>query len=51
MWGSDWPVLTLAGSYADWLAQAGALAADLSSSEQMQLFDGTARAFYGLANP
>lgn len=51
MWGSDWPVLTLAGSYADWLAQARALAADLSSSEQMQLFDGTARAFYGLANP
>ena len=30
MWGSDWPVLTLASTYAVWLAQARNLAEDLS---------------------
>ena len=51
MWGSDWPVVNLASSYADWVAQARRLAAGLSSAEQAQLFGGTARSFYGLAQP
>ena len=51
MWGSDWPVVNLASSYADWIAQARRLAAGLSSAEQAQLFGGTARSFYGLAQP
>lgn len=48
MWGSDWPVLHLAGDYDDWLAGAQRLAAPLSASEQGQLFAGTAAAFYDL---
>lgn len=48
MWGSDWPVVNLAGDYGGWAAQARALAAGLSSADTAQLFDGAARAFYGL---
>lgn len=48
MWGSDWPVLNLAADYAGWVAQARSLAAGLFASQAEQLFDGTARAFYGL---
>lgn len=49
MWGSDWPVVNLAGDYANWADQARALAAGLSPQERAQVFGGTARAFYGLA--
>ncbi|MDV6320982.1 amidohydrolase family protein, partial [Chromohalobacter sp. HP20-39] len=31
LWGSDWPVLTMAGSYADWLAISDALLAPFGS--------------------
>jgi hypothetical protein len=31
LWGSDWPVVNLAGAYAKWFAAAEALLADLSS--------------------
>lgn len=48
MWGSDWPVVNLAGDYATWMAEARALTAELSPDEAARLFDGTARAFYGL---
>jgi L-fuconolactonase len=41
MWGSDWPVLTLAGGYADWLNQARSLAG------AEEIFGATARRFYG----
>jgi L-fuconolactonase len=51
MWGSDWPVVNLAGDYGGWLTQAHALAVGLSPAETAQLFDGTARAFYGLGQP
>lgn len=51
MWGSDWPVLTLAGSYAQWQADAGALIGELSPAEQAQVWGGTAQRFYGLAPP
>ena len=48
MWGSDWPVLQLAGSYADWLTLARKLcgAHDISALESV--FSGTAYIFYRL---
>ena len=49
MFGSDWPVLTLAVDYATWLAAAEALTAGLSEAEREQVFGGTAASFYGLA--
>jgi L-fuconolactonase len=48
MWGSDWPVLTLAAGYADWVAISDALLQALSPHERAQVLQGTARRFYGL---
>jgi L-fuconolactonase len=48
MWGSDWPVLTLAGDYAGWFEMAEALTAHLSAAEKAAVFGGTAARFYGL---
>ncbi|WP_044559036.1 amidohydrolase [Azospirillum sp. B4] len=45
MWGSDWPVLNLAGDYAAWLG----MAQDLVPAEaHAAIFGGTARRFYRL---
>jgi L-fuconolactonase len=41
MWGSDWPVLDLAGDYPGWLAMARSLV-----GESRAIFAGTARKFY-----
>ena len=49
MWGSDWPVLTLAGGYDDWVAVSDALLGPLSADERAQVLHGTAQRFYGLA--
>jgi L-fuconolactonase len=46
LWGSDWPVLDLAGGYAKWLAAAEALLADLSADERADVFGGTAARVY-----
>jgi L-fuconolactonase len=46
MWGSDWPVLALAGDYGGWQAQARAL---VPAEHHAAVFDGTARATYGIA--
>ncbi|MBR0552799.1 amidohydrolase family protein [Stakelama marina] len=46
IWGSDWPVLTLAGTYAGWLDQARAL---VPTAHQNAVFGGNARQIYGLA--
>lgn len=46
IWGSDWPVLTLAGSYQGWLAQALDL---VPGSAHGQVFDLNARRVYGLS--
>jgi L-fuconolactonase len=46
MWGSDWPVLNLAGDYPRWLAAAEMLLADLSVDEQEDVFGGTAARVY-----
>lgn len=48
LWGSDWPVLHLAGDrYADWLTVAQRLAAAAGLAPQ-RLFVDAARAFYGV---
>lgn len=48
MWGSDWPVLQLAGTYRDWARQCDVMLARLSDKDRQQIFGGTAARFYGL---
>jgi L-fuconolactonase len=48
MFGSDWPVCTLAANYPDVLAAARDLTAGLSPAEREALFAGTATSVYGL---
>ncbi|MGW4750871.1 amidohydrolase family protein [Streptomyces chartreusis] len=48
MFGSDWPVCTLAATYGEVLAAAGELTAALSDAERTQVFEGTAVRVYGL---
>ena len=46
LWGSDWPVLNLAGDYERWLSASEALLADLSSDEKVAIFGGNAARIY-----
>ena len=48
MYGSDWPVLTLAGGYEDWLGFATRFTASWSEAERSAFFAGTATRVYGL---
>lgn len=48
MFGGDWPVSTLAITYPAWVALVDAAIADLSATEQRQIFRDTARSFYRL---
>jgi len=48
MWGSDWPVVTLAASYSAWSDAADALIAGLTRAEQEAIRGGNAQRFYGL---
>ncbi|MFD8042514.1 amidohydrolase family protein [Streptomyces chartreusis] len=48
MFGSDWPVCTLAATYAEVLDAAAELTAALSGAERTQVFEGTAARVYGL---
>lgn len=48
MWGSDWPVLNLAGDYDGWITQSQRLLRHLSLDEQAQVFGRTAARFYGI---
>jgi len=48
MWGSDWPVLELAASYAQWWTQAQRMLACLSPSDQTSVMGENARRFYRL---
>jgi L-fuconolactonase len=49
MWGSDWPVLLLAGDrYTDWVADAERLAAPADEAARRSLFHDAAVRFYGL---
>ena len=45
IWGSDWPVLALAGSYADWIDQCRRL---IPSVHHERVFDSNARRIYGI---
>jgi L-fuconolactonase len=48
MWGSDWPVVELAGGYARWREAGQDLVAGLEPPERMAVLGGTAAAFYGM---
>ena len=48
MIGSDWPVCTLAGSYADTIAVVTEYISFLSASERDAILGGNAARFYGL---
>ena len=48
MFGSDWPVCTLAASYPEVLAAAHDLTAGLSPAEREAVFAGTATSVYGI---
>ena len=46
VWGSDWPVINLAGGYAKWFEAAESLLADLSPDEKAAVFGGNAERIY-----
>lgn len=48
LWGSDWPVVNLAGGYAAWRAASVALLQGLGTEARDAVLGGTARAFYRL---
>ncbi len=48
MWGSDWPVVTLASDYLRWHNLAEILLDQIGQSERNKVFGGTASDFYGL---
>lgn len=48
LWGSDWPVLELAGSYRGWWQQCQDATAHLTEAEHAAIFDGNARRVYRL---
>jgi L-fuconolactonase len=49
MWGSDWPVLTLAASYERWVSISEALIGELPPAQQQMIWHDNARRFYALA--
>jgi L-fuconolactonase len=49
MWGSDWPVVDLAGGYARWREATSVLLAELSAPDRDAILGLTAARFYGLA--
>ena len=48
LWGSDWPVVNLAGTYQAWYAATVALTRDWAPDDKAALMGGAARRFYGL---
>ena len=48
IWGSDWPVLNLAGDYGSWHDAAVASLAGLTETDQNNIFGRNAMEFYGL---
>ena len=51
MWGSDWPVLNLAGDYVAWRDQSLRLTGALSAEDRAWVFGRAAAEFYGLESP
>ena len=50
LWGSGWPVVTLAASYGAWSSATDALLEGLSEAEQAAIRGENARRFYGLGD-
>lgn len=50
MWGSDWPVLELAGSYPQWFRAFHDLVSGLNSPDKALIMGGTAAKFYGVTS-
>ena len=48
MWGSDWPVLELQGSYSQWFTHVKSVIANLDQTDQDKLLGLNAVRFYGL---
>jgi L-fuconolactonase len=48
MWGSDWPVLALAGDLSGWVDVASTFIDALPAADRAQVWHGTARRFYAL---
>jgi L-fuconolactonase len=48
MWGSDWPVVNLAGGYQKWRSATISLLEDLDTSARAAILGATAARFYGL---
>lgn len=48
MWGSDWPVVNLAGDYMSWFNVSQELTRNLSWTDRDFIFEKTARLFYGI---
>ncbi len=48
MWGSDWPVVNLAGDYAGWVTLTEDLVNHLSADDRAHIWEKTARGFYNL---
>jgi L-fuconolactonase len=48
MWGSDWPVVNLAGGYDAWMEAAEKLLSGFNSTERAAILGGTAARFYRL---
>lgn len=48
VWGSDWPVCTLAGGLSTWVAAAQAICAGCSVEEREKLFAGNAKRIWGV---
>ena len=46
MWGSDWPVVNLAGGYDQWMVATNELLADLHEYDRDQIMGGNAARFY-----
>jgi L-fuconolactonase len=50
MYGSDWPVCELAGSYEQVHGALREVLGSLSNDESFEIFEGTARRFYQITN-
>ncbi|QND53922.1 amidohydrolase family protein [Phyllobacterium sp. 628] len=48
VWGSDWPVCSLGGGLATWVATTHALLSGCSETEKTKLFSGNAKRIWGL---
>jgi len=48
LWGSDWPVVDLAGGYHRWVRATDQLLARLAEGDRAAILGGNARRFYGL---